>query len=206
MKIPSKNEIEYYDNTVIKTFHPRSKPGILTQDEAFANELAAYKHFERIRWGWNPSLMGYNIEKRQIQIERIKGVSLTEMIARKLEFNVEQVISELIELDRLLWLNRINCLQIKSDDILLEEGSFKIFMIDFEHTYLNSRFKKILCNQLLGPKLYKIEENETKRRFISSLQKRRSRFHKYYFRMNYILIIWFCRRFLFRKKGDEILR
>ena len=205
MTKPSKNEIEYHDDKVIKTFHPRSKAGIKSQGEAFDSEVAAYQFFDEIRWGWAPSLLGYDMIKRQIQIKRIKGLSLRETISRNLEFNVEDVVNELIELDRLLWINRINCLQIKSDDILIEEGSSKIYLVDFEHTYLNSRFKKILYNQLLGPKLLKIEENETKRQFILTLQKRRSQFHRYYFRMTYILCVWLCRRFLFRKKGDNIL-
>lgn len=205
MEASSKNEIEFQDDLVVKTFHPRSKPGILPQDEAFAHELAAYQRFERIRWGWAPSLIGYDVEKRQVHIERIKGLSLRETISRDIELDVDKIVDELMELDKLLWVNRINCLQIKPDDILIEEGTSRIFMIDFEHTYLNSRFKKILCNQLLGPKLFKIEENETKRRFISSLQKRRSQFHRYHFRMTYVLCVWLYRRLLLRKKGDNIL-
>ena len=206
MKTPSKNEIISHDDKVIKTFHPRSKPGILSPDEAFAHELAAYQHFKKIRWGWAPRLLGYDMEMRQVHLQKIKGLSLKETISRDIGFDVDKVVDELMELDKLLWTNRINCLQIKPDDILIEDKSTKIFMIDFEHTYLHSRFKKILCNQLLGPKLFKIEENETKRRFICSLQNRRSQFYRYYFRMTYALCVCLYRRVLLRKEGDNILR
>jgi hypothetical protein len=206
MAFSSKNEVEYEGGIVTKTFHPRTKLGIRSHDESFRTELAAYQFFEKIRWGWAPNLLEYDFERKKLRLQRINGRSLTEMITRSVEFDVREVISQLLKLDRLLWLNRINCLQINSDDIVVEEGSSKIYMIDFEHTYLNSRYKKILCNQILGPKLYKIEDNGTKSQFISSLLQRRKHFHKYHLRTTYILYVWLCRRVLFRKKGDNILK
>ena len=206
MEASSKNEIEFREDLVVKTFHPRTKLGVRPREKAFRSELAAYHYFDKIRWAWAPRLKGHDQKRMEIHIERIWGRSLKQMIAENIPFDISSVVTQLIELDRLLWINRINCLQINPDDILIEERSSKIFMIDFEHTYLNSRFKKTLYNQLLGPKLTKIEENEAKTQFISTLQKSRSQFHKYYFRITYALCVWLCRKFLFGKKGDNILR
>ena len=74
MNTPSKNEIEYHDDKVIKTFNPRSKPGIMTQDEAFAQELAVYQYF------MNQRIKPVVPEKKEAYKKYVKEITLLHQI------------------------------------------------------------------------------------------------------------------------------
>ena len=201
-----KTLIEFQDKIVVKTFMERHKEGFKSPDEIFDSELRAYQYFNRIDWKWAPRLTGYDPAERRLSLKRINGMSLAKAISEEWGFNIRFVIDQLIELDRSLWKNRINCLNMTVQDIMVEEETSRVYMVDYEDTYLHSRYKKILYHQMLSPKLFRIKDNRTKSEFISALRENRHRFHKYYQRWAYILCLYGIRHFILQKRGFDVVR
>jgi hypothetical protein len=200
-----KNPIEIKDNLIIKTFNPRLINGIKSHEDAFNSELSAYKYFKKIRWDWAPRLVEYDIQKKQLKIEKINGSSLSETIIRNLDVDIPHIMNQIVEIDRLLWLNRINCLHICSDDILVEKDTSDIYMVDYEYTQLNSRFKIVLYDQVLSSKAFKSLDNINILEFVNVLKRNKSRFYKYKLRRTYFLYLYFIHRFILRKKRQDLL-
>ncbi|MHA1988356.1 MAG: hypothetical protein ACW98D_17110 [Promethearchaeota archaeon] len=205
MELSHKNPIEIKEDRVIKTFNPRFKKRIKSHEDAFTSELTAYKYFNKIRWAWAPRLLAFDTERKQLKIQRINGSSLSETIKNNLTIDIPYVIDQLVELDRSLWIHRINCLHICSDDILLEKNTSKVYLVDYEYTLLRSRFKIILCDQILSSKIFKIQDQMRDCEFVNVLKNSRSRFYKYKIRRIYFLYTYFIHRFVLRKKRHEFL-
>jgi len=99
----------------------------------------------------------------------------------------------------------INCLEITCHDIIVEKDTSRIFMVDYEHTYLNSKYKKISYDQVLSNKLMRHEDTKMRRKFIRGIKKIRHNFSKYYKRGAYSLGVYFFMANSYAKKVDCLL-
>ena len=147
----------------------------------FLRELRAYKFFNSLKVDFVPKLIGYDTSLCYLIIENIRGNTLRDVIEEG-DFNAYEIISNIIGVDRSLYRKKINYMHSSADDILVTKDRKRIYIIDFEYTFINEYFQQILYDCLFGSRMMRIKNQIGRDKFIEILKKRKHEFESYYFR------------------------
>ena len=164
--------IEVYSDSIIKRYNIQSGDSDV-QREKFKRELSAYKRFDELKVDFVPELISYNEESLSLTIERIDGPNLSELLETCSEYDLVSIIDQIIEIDSFLYKNRINSLHISPTDFIYHKDKNRLYIIDFEYTYLNRYFQQILLDQMFRPRIQRIENARCRDKFLNLVIKRK---------------------------------
>ena len=95
---------------------------------------------------------------------------------------IEEIISQLVKIDRYLYDNRINYMNSSPKDVIYSDSENKVYIIDFEYTFLNEYFQQILFDQMFHTRMMKVQNIDVRDRFLKALKSRKGEFRSYYYR------------------------
>jgi tRNA A-37 threonylcarbamoyl transferase component Bud32 len=147
----------------------------------FFRELRAYKYFNNLEVDFVPRLIGYNQSLCSLTIENVGGNTLRNIIEEGVP-NSQEIVSNIIKVDRFLYSRKINYMHSSIDDILVHNDGKKIYIIDFEYTYLNEYFQQILYDCMFGSRMMRVKNRLSRDKFINILHERKNEFQSYYYR------------------------
>jgi hypothetical protein len=166
---------------VQKVFSPdASNQGV--QEEKFWREVNAYQAFADLAVDFVPRLLTYDDSEYSLTIEKIDGGDLCVMLERGNDFDIEETITQLITIDTFLYDKRINYLHSSPKDIIYEKNKNRLYIVDFEYTVFNSYFSQILFDRMFHNRMMRVENMESRDRFLSALQRRKKDFKLYHYR------------------------
>jgi hypothetical protein len=176
------SEIEIVSNgeKVIKKYKPDNFSGEYFRKKYF-RELYAYEYFNSKKVDFVPHLLSYNKLEYSLTIENIQGNTLQELIDGG-NFNEQEIIDGLIVVDKYLYLNKINYMNSSVTDILVSSNENRIYIVDFEYTYLNEYYQQILYDCLFGSRMMRIKNKINRDRFLKTLRENKNKFESYYYR------------------------
>lgn len=174
-------QVDISDKKVEKTYILDStRPGF--QEGKFWREVNAYQHFDRYSVGFAPRLLSYDDAACSLEIEKIEGRDLCAILEDGGDIATEEIIRQLVEIDRYLYNNRINYMNSSPKDVIYNNSENKVYIIDFEYTFLNEYFQQILFDQMFHTRMMKIKNVDSRDRFIAALMRRKGEFKLYYYR------------------------
>lgn len=98
-------------------------------------------------------MIDYNDSKRLLVIKYIEGNTLRDSIRLNV-LDLENFLKKIIEIDKFIFKNRINVLHLSPKDLIIDKRK-NVFLIDFEYTFLDSRFKQRIYDKLFHHNLKK---------------------------------------------------
>jgi len=173
--------IQSLKDTVIKTYlttclYPE------VQKDKFWREVNAYNRLEDLDADFIPRLLSYDKTKYSLTIERIMGGDLCNILEKNENIDFDSIISQLVKIDDFLFKNKINYLNSSPKDVLYDNEENKIYIIDFEYTFVNEPFQQILFDCMFHARMMRVTNTVQRDHFLYLLQKRRSDFTRYYYR------------------------
>ena len=146
-----------------------------TEKILFEREVKTYQYFNTRDIDFVPRLISH--KSGELKIEYIEGNTLAEIFQSNLLIDVEDIINQIIAIDKYLHKYQVNILRLKPADFILSKKNQKIYIFDFEYTFLNSRFKNTLYDQFLH-NLKLLEKNSGVSLFISRLKNNKRNFYR----------------------------
>lgn len=142
--------------------------------EKFGRELKAFEFFDKSNVAFVPTLLGHGSEEGMFWLAtKNAGKTLTEFLADQVSnSDLEKIFSQINEIDKWLYLNRVNYLESSPNDILVDEtGNIRI--IDFEYTFLHERFEQLLIERLKHDRIRKLSQEKQEKviRFSKKFKK-----------------------------------
>lgn len=86
----------------------------------------------------------------------------------------------MIKIDSFLFKNTINYLHSSTANMLFDEKMNKLYLIDFEHTYLNEYFQQILYDYMFGARAMRTDKVSARDCFLEMLFERLLEFENFY--------------------------
>ena len=179
-------EIEFRKDRVRKIYHKvGARPEI--QKEKFLREVKAYQLFSTLQVQFVPRLLDFHDEELWIETSWA-GRTLVDWLEHSPSNKLDQVISQLIDIDAFLSLKRINYLESSPRDVLVNEKGH-VSIIDFEYTFLNERFQQVLLEKMFHERMHLVENVVQREAFLAMIRMRLKECHCYLSRkiMNSIL-------------------
>jgi hypothetical protein len=174
-------QVDMLDDKVKKTYFPDlGHPGF--QERKFRREINAYQHFEHSSMDFTPRLLSYDDAACSLEIEKIKGRDLCELLEDGGDIATDDIIGQIVEIDKYLYDHQINYMNSSPKDVIYNESVNKVYIIDFEHTFLNEYFQQILYDQMFHTRMMKVKNVDSRDRFLGALRRRRGEFKMYYYR------------------------
>ena len=194
-----RNLIEFHEQYVKKIFIVTDLEEKEQIKSNFTRELNAYKKFAELNVNFVPKLLEYDYESLTLTIEKVNGLDLVDLLSQNEKevsiSNIKSIIDQIIRIDRFLYNNKLNVLQISPKDLIYDFEQDKIFLIDLEYTISNSNYKQILYDRMFHNRLLEIKNIEQSRLFLEALQIRKKEFKRYNYRKLKNLIVRSCRSF-----------
>lgn len=170
--------VEIRDEIVRKTFQA-SVLSRAVAEAKFQREVKAYHRLESLRVDFVPRLLAEDEGALQIDIERVPaGRTVVQWLESAPHNSFDPVISQIISIDKFLYVNRINYLGASPKDILIDDD-YRVFILDFEETYLDERFEEVLCERMFHDRLNLVKNQERCTFFLAALAGRRNEFHDF---------------------------
>ena len=178
---PGAIQVDISDDKVRKTYIIDStKPGF--QEEKFRREVTVYQYFKRCAIGFAPRLLTYDDASCSLEIEKIKGRDLCSILEDGGHIAIDEIIGQLVEIDRYLYDHRINYMNSSPKDVIYDINQNKVYIIDFEYTFLNEYFQQILFDQMFHTRMMKVKNAKSRNEFLAALRSRKGDFRRYYYR------------------------
>lgn len=170
--------VESLGDRVRKTYREGIvRPGVAA--EKFLRELAAYRRFAELGATFVPALLACDEDALWLEIERVAdGRTLADWVETAASNSLEPVIIQLITIDKFLCESRINYLQATPKDIMVGER-YKLYLIDFEYTYLDERFQQILYERMFDARMMNVKNTRSRDIFLAALAARRMEFYRF---------------------------
>ncbi|NKB49969.1 MAG: hypothetical protein GKS02_11495 [Alphaproteobacteria bacterium] len=171
-------DVEVRGDRVRKTFN-RDIPGRAPADEKFEREYAAYCRFSELGTDFVPRLIECNRAGLWLDLERIaNGRTLVDWLNDAAHNSFDPVITQLIHIDHYLHKHRINYLAGSPLDVLVAHD-YRVYLIDFEYTWLDERFEDIFCESMNHTRLERVTNTSNRDLFIAMLASRRADIRHY---------------------------
>ncbi|MBN1574472.1 MAG: hypothetical protein JW984_14845 [Deltaproteobacteria bacterium] len=191
--------IEIHADYVKKSYHTNIGNFPL-QRVKFLRELEAYERFKKIGAEFVPNLIAYDIDLQSITLERIEGIDICEILENCSEYDLNRIIDHIIHIDSFLYKNNINCLYTSPKELIYQVEMDKLFLLDFEYTFVNEYFHQILLENIYqNPKMKRINNVRCLDEFVELSKRRLIDVEKYHYRKvkTYLL----SKLGMIRKKG-----
>ena len=170
--------IEIYSDYILKRYNVQSGDFVI-QGEKFQRELSAYKKFSELKVDFVPELVSFDEKLLSLTIERIGGPTLCELLESCSEYDLDSIIEQIIDIDSFLSKNRINCLYISPADFIYQKVKKRLYIIDFEYTYVNRYFQQILLDQMFHPRIQRVKNTQCRDKFLNLLTKKKKDIFRY---------------------------
>ncbi len=198
-------QLKFTESQVQKTYLYKTPQEHKTQQTKYLREVVAYQKFTDLGANFVPKLLYHDEKNLTLHIEKVEGDHLVKTLQNNSCINVENLIEQLITIDAFLYQNNINYLHCSPHDIIYNVEKKKLFIIDFEYTFLH-RYKQILYRQIVfHPRLLRAKGEGSCTLFIDTLHKNKGRFQHYYYRRWRNTFIALCRSRL-GHKGKLLLK
>lgn len=146
----------------------------------FHREVAVLRCFADLKANCVPRLVDLDESALWHETERLEGARAFDVWLMSAPSNgLEAVISQLIAIDKLLYLNRIDY-RVNSLQHVLVNKDFETFITGFEYTRLGHRFSDVLFSNLFQHFHLSRKESDVPGVFMSSLIARRDEVHNYF--------------------------
>ena len=180
-KFCSPIQVDFLEDVVVKTYLSNPLLPAINR-EKFQREIIAYKRLKLLNAEFVPDLLSYDKAKYSLTIERIMGGDLCNILEKDENIDFDSIISQLIKIDDFLFKNQINYLNSSPKDVVYDSEDNKIYIIDFEYTFVNEPFQQILFDRMFHARMMRVINTVRRDRFLYLLKKRRSDFTRYYYR------------------------
>jgi len=180
-KTRSPIQVDFLEDVVVKTYLPDALLPAINRDK-FQREINAYKSLKLLNAEFVPDLLSYDKTKYSLTIERIMGGDLCSILEKDENIDFEAIISQLVKIDDFLFKNQINYLNSSPKDVVYDNEENKIYIIDFEYTFVNEPFQQILFDCMFHARMMRVTNTVRRDHFLYLLKKRRSDFTRYYYR------------------------
>ena len=131
---------------------------------------------------FTPRLLSYDDVTCSLEIEKINGRDLCAILEEGGDIASLEIIGQLVEIDRYLYDHKINYMNSSPKDVIYDIDQNKVYIIDFEYTFLNEYFQQILFEQMLHTRMMKVTNVHARDLFLAALSSRKSDFRRYYYR------------------------
>ena len=174
-------QVDFLEDVVIKTYLPSAILPAINR-EKFQREIIAYKSLKLLNAEFVPDLLSYDKTKYSLTIERIMGGDLCNILEKDENIDFDSIISQLVKLDDFLFKNKINYLNSSPKDVVYDNEENKIYILDFEYTFVNEPFQQILFDCMFHARMMRVTNTVRRDHFLYLLKKRKGDFTRYYYR------------------------
>jgi len=174
-------QIEIYEERVKKKYLPDpSRPGL--QEEKFYREINAYKFFNNRNIKFVPKLLSYDESFHILNIQKVDGNDICSTLDDCTNDDMQNIISQLTLIDTFLFKNKINYMYSSPADIIYDKVRNKLFIIDFEYTFLNEYFQQILYKNMFHSRMNRVKNTVSRDLFLKKIRTQRKKFIYYNYR------------------------
>ena len=150
--------------------------------DSFRREVAVLQHFAGIGAHFVPHLIDYDDKSLWYETERIPDTEpLCHRMATLPSNLVDAVISELLAIDRKLYLHEIDYRAVSIDHILIDENG-GVFLTGFAHSRINHPLEDILFDSVFELLDRDAHGREMTRAFLATLAIRREEVYRLFIR------------------------
>lgn len=169
--------VEMRGGRVRKTYRTDVRPRAVAEAK-FRRECATYERFARLGADFVPRLLARDEAALWLETEHVAGgrtlIDWLEVVPHN---SLDPVITQLIRIDKFLYVNRIDYLGCSPKDVLVDDD-YRVFIVDFEDTYLDERFEDSLYERMFHPRLRLVADERNRELFLAMLAGRRNEFHR----------------------------
>lgn len=170
--------VEIKGKRVRKIFHVRTGDAGSAKAK-FARELAAYRRLGALGADFVPGLLDWDEEGLWLETDLVAGGrTMLDWLEAAPSNSFEPVVAQLIMIDRFFYENRINYMDTSPKDILVADD-FRLYVVDFESTFLDEDFQQVLYDRIFHPRLIYVRDDRTRDAFLAFLANRRDDFHRF---------------------------
>jgi len=154
----------------------------VTQEKKFWREVKAFQRMEQAKVDFVPKLISFDDSTLTLHMEKIVGLTLTAFLENEGIQAYDSIVEQLVHIDGYLYDNKINYMYASPMDVIIQNKTGKLFIIDFEYTVLDEPYIQILCTRMFHERIERVRNEKNREIFKTLLYKRRHQFRRYYFR------------------------
>lgn len=144
----------------------------------FRRECAAYRRFAELGADFVPPLLAWDEAGLWLETGRVAGGrTLIDWLEAPPHNGLDPVITQLVRIDKFLYVNRIDYLGGSPKDVLVDED-YRVFIVDFEDTFLDERFEDSLYDRMFHARMRRVADARNRELFLVMLAGRRKDFHR----------------------------
>jgi len=105
------------------------------KSEVTFHEYQMYHYVDSLHLDFVPKLLSYNEKSHTLQMQRVDGMSLSDMFGEKIESIPENILEECRIIVSTLYDQYIVYPDITGYNFIIENKTEKIYLVDFEHSF-----------------------------------------------------------------------